>query len=71
MTGIGIYELIVLFAVACILAIPFWIVALIDILKSNFEGNDKLVWLIVITVIPVLGVILYFIIGRKKKIKAG
>jgi hypothetical protein len=68
--GIGIYELIVLVVIIGILAIPFWIIAIIDILKSRFEGNDKLVWLLVVTFLSVPGIILYRVIGKKQKIKS-
>ncbi len=44
------------------------IMALIDILKSEFEGNNKIVWLLVVLFINLLGAILYFNIGRKQKI---
>lgn len=44
------------------------IIALIDILKSEFKGNDKIVWLLVVLFMNLLGALLYFIIGRKQKI---
>ncbi|HEY2720685.1 MAG TPA: PLDc N-terminal domain-containing protein [Chitinophagaceae bacterium] len=45
-----------------------WIVALVDILKNEFRGNDKIVWVIVVIFFPILGSILYFLIGRSSKI---
>ena len=45
------------------------IVALIDILKSEFKGNNKIVWLLVVLFINFFGAILYFNIGRKQKVK--
>ena len=48
--------------------ITLTIIALIDILKSKFEGNNKIVWLLVVIFINLLGAILYFTIGRKQKI---
>jgi len=39
-----------------------WIVALVDCIKSN--GPNKIVWIIVIILIPFLGSILYFLIGK-------
>ena len=45
-----------------------WIVALVDVLKSEFRGeNDKLLWAIVIILGGVIGAILYFAIGRNYK----
>ena len=67
--GIGIYELIVLVVFISILASPFWIMAIIDILKSRFEGNDKIVWLLVLVFLGIPGIILYRVIGKKQKIK--
>jgi len=68
MSGIGIYELIIILIIIGILAIPFWIISFIDILKSRFEGNGKIVWLLVIVLLGIPGVILYRFIGKKKKI---
>ena len=42
-----------------------WIVALVDILKSSMATDKKILWVVVITLLPVLGVILYFLLGRK------
>ncbi|WP_419768866.1 PLDc N-terminal domain-containing protein [Arcobacter sp.] len=46
----------------------YYIYALIDILKSEFTGNNKLIWLIIYFILPFVGVLLYFLIGRKQKI---
>lgn len=45
------------------------IIALVDILKNKFEGNDKIIWVLVVLFLNLLGAILYFTIGRKQKIK--
>ena len=42
---------------------------LVDILKSEFKGNDKIIWVLVILFLWIFGAILYFFIGRKQKIK--
>lgn len=53
------------------LGFALWLAALLDILKSTFKvSNNKIVWLIVSFVLPVLGPILYFLIGRNQ-IKKG
>lgn len=63
---LGLYEMFfVIFLVFGIL-LPLW--ALIDILKSNFEGNNKLIWIIVVVFTNLLGVLLYILMGRKQKI---
>jgi hypothetical protein len=45
------------------------VIALIDILKSKFNQNDKLVWIVVVLFFNLIGAIIYFTIGRKQKIK--
>ena len=47
-----------------VLCLVLWIVALVDCLKSN--NSNKLVWIIVIILVPFLGSILYFLIGKSK-----
>jgi hypothetical protein len=42
---------------------------LINILKSKFNQNDKLVWILVVLFFNLIGAIIYFTIGRKQKIK--
>ena len=48
------------------ITILLWIIALIDILRSNFRGNDKVIWLLAVIFVPFLGAIMYFLIGRKQ-----
>lgn len=57
--------LIILFMLAII---GFWIYALVDILKHNFTGDNKIIWLLVVLLLGLLGTILYFTIGRKSRI---
>ena len=40
-----------------------WIVAIIDCAKS--DNPNKVVWIVVIILLPFLGSILYFIFGRR------
>lgn len=56
----------ILFVVCIIFIIP--IIALIDILRSEFEGNNKLIWTLVVLFTGVLGAVLYYLMGRKQKI---
>lgn len=66
---IGPQELVLLLIIPFLLLIFLLpLLALIDILKSNFEQNDKLVWILVTLLLPIIGPILYFVIGAKKKI---
>lgn len=41
------------------------IIAIIDVLKSGKDVAIKLLWILLILFLPLLGMILYFVIGRK------
>lgn len=45
----------------------FMIFAIIDIVRSKFDGNNKLIWAMVAIFVP-FGGLLYFIFGRKNKV---
>lgn len=47
--------------------IPF-IIAFIDILKNDFEGYNKIIWLLAVIFVPLIGSIAYFVIGKKQRI---
>jgi len=66
--GISVHELLVLLALAMLI---LWIIAFIDVLRSDFTGNNKLIWFLAVTFVPLIGLIAYFFIGRKQKIKRG
>ena len=65
---IGAWQLILILVVVFLGILPT-IIALIDILKSEFNGNNKIVWLLVVLFTNFFGAILYFLIGREQKIK--
>jgi len=44
------------------------IIALIDILRSDFKGNNKLIWVLVVIFFNLLGILLYLTIGRQQKV---
>lgn len=60
----GIFLLLIVLAIAFI----FPIIALIDILKSEFKQNDKLIWTMVVIFLSAIGAVLYYTIGRKQRI---
>jgi len=41
---------------------------IIDVLRNEFTGYNKIVWLLAIVFIPFLGGLLYLIMGGKQKI---
>jgi len=48
-----------------------WLRVLVDILKNEFTDNNKITWLLIVIFIPVIGMILYFFVGKKQKIIKG
>lgn len=67
---LGAPEVFVLFMLIIFLAIFItWLIALIDILRSEFTGYNKIIWILVVLFVPLLGAILYFAIGRRQKIQ--
>ncbi|WP_020595020.1 PLDc N-terminal domain-containing protein [Spirosoma panaciterrae] len=45
------------------------VLALIDVVRSEFRGtNDKLIWVIIIVFFNIIGTLLYFFIGRNQRI---
>lgn len=53
-----------------ILGTIFWIWMLIDCLtKEPSEGNDKIVWFLVIFFLHLLGAFLYFLIRRPQRMR--
>ena len=65
--GLGGLELLLILSILFI-PVLLWFLALVDCLKSTFNGNDKLVWVVVILFFPVVGPLLYFIIGRRQRV---
>ena len=43
-------------------------IALINILQSEFTGNNKIIWVIIVLCLPFLGSVLYFAMGKNQKI---
>lgn len=50
---------------AALLVLVLDIIALVDILKSSMDAGNKALWIILILVLPVIGMVLYFLIGKK------
>jgi hypothetical protein len=65
---LGLSELImVLFVAIPFLLLP--VLAIVDIIKSKFEGNLQLIWILIVFFFNIIGSILYFLIGRNQKIQ--
>jgi hypothetical protein len=63
----GAFEwLIILGVISIVFILPIW--ALIDIIRSQFnDPNNKIIWVIVVILLPFLGSILYLTIGKGQK----
>ena len=57
-------------SVFSLLLLALWLWALIDILTNEFSGYNKIIWLFVVTFIPFLGVVIYYLVGTKQKVLA-
>jgi hypothetical protein len=66
--GVGLTGVIMIF-LGVILPLILLLWALIDILRSNFKDSTiKLVWIIVVIFVPLIGAILYLVLGRSQKV---
>ena len=41
-------------------------VAIVDVLKSSLDTGNKILWVLLILFLPIIGMVLYFLIGKKK-----
>jgi len=41
------------------------IIAIVDLLKSSKDTGKKALWIILILILPIVGMVLYFLIGNK------
>lgn len=41
------------------------IIAIVDVLKSSMDTAKKALWIILVVILPVVGMVLYFLIGKK------
>lgn len=42
------------------------VVAIVECLKSSDSTGKKLLWILLILILPLVGMILYFLMGKKK-----
>ena len=43
------------------------IIAIVSVLKSGADSGTKLLWIVVIVLLPLLGMILYFLMGPGRR----
>lgn len=57
------------FIIICAIAFILFVISLINILINDFTNPNKIVWVLVVIFIPILGSVLYLLIGYNQKIK--
>lgn len=63
MCGVGLPELLIILVVTV-----FWFWGVQDLLRSGFSGQASIKWLLIIIILPVVGFILYYWLGRRQRI---
>ncbi len=46
-----------------VLVLDIW--AIVEILKSAMPSGKKILWVLLVILLPVIGLVLYFLIGKK------
>jgi hypothetical protein len=41
------------------------IIAIVQVVQSNLDGTKKAIWIIIILLLPLLGMVLWFLLGKK------
>lgn len=52
------------FPLVFLLYVLIMVIALVDIMKGYLSMGKKILWVILIFAVPVLGIILYYLLGR-------
>lgn len=61
--------ILILFSIVAFAFFVFWIITLVDIVRSNFKDPKmKLIWILIVLFANFLGVIIYWIIAPNQKI---
>ena len=58
------------FGIISLLSFALWIWMLIDCISNEpSEGNDKIIWILVIVLAGVIGALIYYLVRRPKRIE--
>lgn len=55
-----------LYTILGIIHLVLWIIAVIEIIGSSKPALQKLLWILVVLFLPLIGLIIYYLIGRGK-----
>lgn len=53
-----------IFPIIGLVILVFWIKTLIEIVNHEYTGHNKIIWLGLVAVMPLIGMILYYTLGR-------
>lgn len=57
-----------LYYVLPLLFVVLWTIAFLDVVNSEFkEKKEKYLWVALVTIVPPIGILLYFLAGRHRK----
>ncbi len=42
------------------------VIAIVDVIKSSADSGKKTLWVVLIVLLPVIGLVLYYLLGKKK-----
>ncbi|WP_082632221.1 PLDc N-terminal domain-containing protein [Algoriphagus resistens] len=52
-----------------IIGLAIYAFTIYDVITSDFANqNDKLIWIIIVVLVPLVGAVLWFLVGRGKRI---
>ena len=42
------------------------VIAILDVVKSSMDTGKKVLWIVLVLVLPIIGMVVYFLVGKKK-----
>jgi hypothetical protein len=54
-----------LYTILGALHLVLWLIAAIELLKSGRPIGEKVLWLLIILLLPLVGLVFYYVLGRK------
>lgn len=66
MGDFGGFEILIVLAIVFFIAVP--IVSIIDIVRSDFYDNNKIIWVLTVLFLGAAGALIYYFIGTKQKV---
>lgn len=67
LSGVGIFTLFMIILLGFALGILLPVFAIVDIVRSRINDNDKIIWILIIIFIPIMGSILYFLLTQNRR----